>query len=160
MFMWYLSSMFSMWSVIISTMAGVLLSVTPESNILVMGQKMLYIWVIPAWLMLWAWFCLFLGIWTQAEVNYSKTMIKNNQTEVLFQNEGAVIWFTRGFAAWTLLCCGIGMLIIMCAPDFMQKYMGIQTSHAKGTTDRIEKVKNKLRGVSSGASKNSGYQNI
>ena len=78
MFMWYLSSMFSMWSVIISTMAGVLLSVTPESNILVMGQKMLYIWVIPAWLMLWAWFCLFLGIWTQAEVNYSKTMIKNN----------------------------------------------------------------------------------
>ena len=69
-FMWYLSTFLSMWCVVVSTILGVLLSITPFNHIMTVGKKMLYAWTVPGWLMMSSSGCLVVAIWSRAEVDY------------------------------------------------------------------------------------------
>ena len=145
--MWYLSTYLSMWCVVVSTILGVLLSITPENNIMTVGKKMLYAWTFPGWLMMSSCGCLVVAIWARAEVdhiqvfatmaeasNSSNTAVKLTQAS-LAHHALIVVWLARVGFVITILSAMIGFLIVLCCTDGMETYLGIETlsrSNSKG----------------------------
>ena len=115
-FMWYLSTFLSMWCVVVSTILGVLLSITPFNHIMTVGKKMLYAWTVPGWLMMSSSGCLVVAIWSRAEVDYihvskavavaassNSTAIQSTQASLAF-HALIVVWLAR-----------VGFIITVCS---------------------------------------------
>ena len=154
---WYISTWLSMWSVVVSTLLGVLLSITPEDNLRKVGQKMLYLWVCPAWLMLWSSFCLVTAIWSSAEMGYREAVDSGssmNSTSTSTRNEEhefIVMWFARAFYGATVLATAVAFLILMCCSGTMEKYLGIESVHVDTSSSSGGRtwLKNKSVGLES-----------
>ena len=128
---WYLATWMSMWSVVVSTILGVLLSITPRSNLRKVGQKLLYVWVVPAWLMLWSSFCIVSAIWSQAEMGFRLSMAANS-TRVQSQ-EILIVWVTRCCYIVTVTLTGVSFLTVMCCSAQLDTYFGIESVHVRAT---------------------------
>jgi len=170
-FMWYLSTFLSMWCVVVSTILGVLLSITPFNHIMTVGKKMLYAWTVPGWLMMSSSGCLVVAIWSRAEVDYihvSKAVAvaaSSNSTAIQLTTQASlafhgliVVWLARVGFIITVCSTLMGFLIVLCCTNAMEKYLGIETMSRKSikvgeSRRKGVNVLNPIEGVGKGGAK-------
>ena len=127
-FAWYFSTWMSMWCVVLSTGLGVLLSITPQQNLREVGQKLLYLWVLPAWLMIFSCVWMFVAIWAQAEMGYRLVLALNQTSQPhLATQQAIIVWVSRLSFVFTCMFGSFALLMIMFCAHKCKKYTGIET---------------------------------
>lgn len=144
-FAWYFSTWMSMWCVVLSTGLGVLLSITPQQNLREVGQKLLYLWVLPAWLMIFSCVWMFVAIWAQAEMGYRIALALNQTSQPhLATQQAIIVWVSRLSFVFTCMFGSFALLMIMFCAHKCKKYTGIETIEVAPTDSKKGKERLKL----------------
>ena len=133
----------------VSTLLGVLLSITPQCNLRKVGQKLLYVWVIPAYMMLMSAFCIITAVWSQAEMSFRQATDVNSTSTRSPTQEKIIVWINRGCYGWSFLVTCIVCLILFCCAKKLEKYTGIESVSVMTTKEQEGKkgecAKNELK---------------
>ena len=144
-FAWYLSTWMSMWCVVLSTGLGVLLSITPQQNLREVGQKLLYLWVLPAWLMIFSCIWMFVAIWAQAEMGYRIVLALNQTSQPhLATQQAIIVWVSRLSFGFTCVFGIFAFFMTMFCAHKCRRYTGIETIDVAPTDSKKGKELLKL----------------
>jgi hypothetical protein len=127
---------------------GVLLSITPKTSIRKLGQKMLYFWVIPAWMMMISCGGLVTATWSQAEIGYRMAKAANSTTTRNVNQEFVIVWVSRLCYFGTLSVCFVALLMIFFCAGSMGKYLGIESQdvsikHSRAAKSNMKRLHEK-----------------
>ena len=157
-FAWYFSTWMSMWCVVLSTGLGVLLSITPQQNLREVGQKLLYLWVLPAWLMIFSCVWMFVAIWAQAEMGYRIALALNQTSQPhLATQQAIIVWVSRLSFGFTCMFGIFAFFMTMFCAHKCRRYTGIETIDVAPTDSKKGKELLKLHAdtaMRAGAPKN------
>ena len=147
-FAWYLSTWMSMWCVVLSTGLGVLLSITPQQNLREVGQKLLYLWVLPAWLMIFSACWMFVAIWAQAEMGYRIVLALNQTSQPhLATQQAIIVWVSRLSFGFTCMFGIFAFFMTMFCAHKCRRYTGIETIDVAPTDSKKGKELLKLHAL-------------
>ena len=132
---WYSAAFAAGSSVCVSTLGAVVLAITAEKQIMVMGRRLLYAWSIPFEFTFGSVGMMFVGCWLQAENQreiFLATSFNITGTEafLLFEKGGLVIWVIRLFISTAMFVSFILTVVMMCCGERIEQLSGIEsTSH-------------------------------